>query len=125
LLAPQPILDYYDRSLDSIGLVVFEDAKLKQDHSRDKVVVVHTAGSAVEAMVIRGLLQSAGIQSPGSATADPFPMSESGDAFHDADVVVLESQAEEARQIIADYLRSNEGIELENPDGSSENEPPA
>jgi hypothetical protein len=98
---------------------------LKQDHSEEKVVVVHTAGSAVEAMVIRGLLQSAGIQSPGSVRTDPFPMDESGDAFRDADVVVLESQAEQARRIIADYLRSNEGIELENPDGSSENEPSA
>lgn len=83
------------------------------DHSKEKTVVIHTAGSATEAMVIRGLLQSAGIESPGSVTADPFPMGESGDAFRDSDVIVLESQADKARSVIADYLQSNEGIEVE------------
>jgi len=75
--------------------------------------VIHTAGSATEAMVIRGLLESAGIESPGSTTTDPFPMSESGDGFRDSDVIVLESQADEARRVIAEYLQSNEGIEIE------------
>jgi len=84
--------------------------------------VVHTAGSAVEAMVIRGLLQSAGIYSPGSGTSDPFPMGESGDAFRDADVIVPASQADDARRIIADYVRSNEGIEIENSQDSTEKE---
>lgn len=86
---------------------------------KDKIVVIHTAGSATEAMVIRGLLQSAGIESPGSVTSDPFPMGEAGDAFHDSDVIVLESQADEARKVIAEYLRSNEGIEIENPEDPS------
>lgn len=70
-------------------------------------------------MVIRGLLQSAGIESPGSATTDPFPMGESGDAFHDSDVIVLESRADEARRVISEYLQSNEGIEIE---GTEESE---
>ncbi|MFZ0641122.1 MAG: hypothetical protein WA020_10800 [Candidatus Acidiferrales bacterium] len=89
-------------------------------HSQEKTVVIHTAGSATEAMVIRGLLQSAGIQSPGSVTNDPFPMGESGDAFKDSDVIVLESQADKARRVIADYQRSNEGIEIENTDEPSD-----
>jgi len=76
-------------------------------------VVVHSAGSNTEAMVIRGLLESAGIASPGSASTDPFPMAEAGDDFHSSDVIVLESQADEARKIIAEYLKSNEGIEIE------------
>lgn len=92
-------------------------------HNKEKIVVIHAAGSATEAMVIRGLLQSAGIESPGSGTSDPFPMAESGDAFRDSDVIVLESQADEARKVIAEYLRSNEGIEIENPDESSGEEP--
>ncbi|HKF53718.1 MAG TPA: hypothetical protein VKB26_15485 [Candidatus Acidoferrales bacterium] len=92
------------------------------DHSKEKTVVVHTAGSATEAMVIRGLLESAGIESPGSATTDPFPMSESGDGFRDSDVIVLESQADEARRVIADYLQSNEGIEIESADEPDEEE---
>ena len=90
------------------------------DRSREKTVVIHTAGSSVEAVVIRGLLQSAGIEPAGLVTSDPFPMSEPGDAFHGSDIIVLESQADTAKQIIADYLRSNEGIELENQEGSSD-----
>ncbi len=93
---------------------------MDRDHSQEKTVVIHTAGSATEAMVIRGLLQSAGIESPGSVTSDPFPMGEAGDAFHDSDVIVLASQADEARRVIADYLQSNEGIELESSEESSD-----
>lgn len=85
--------------------------------------MIHTAGSATEAMVIRGLLQSAGIESPGSVTNDPFPMGESGDAFKDSDVIVLESQADEARRVIADYQRSNDGIEIENTEDPSDGKP--
>jgi hypothetical protein len=92
---------------------------LERDHSREKTVVIHTAGSAVEAVVIRGLLESAGIESTGLVTSDPFPMSEPGDAFHGSDVIVLESQADKAKRIITDYLRSNEGIEIENSEESS------
>ncbi|HKV28125.1 MAG TPA: hypothetical protein VJN90_07620 [Candidatus Acidoferrales bacterium] len=88
------------------------------DHSQEKTVVIHSAGSAMEAMVIRGLLESAGISSPGSSTTDPFPMGEPGDDYHGSDVIVLESQAAEARRIIAEYLKSNEGIELETPEDS-------
>jgi hypothetical protein len=85
------------------------------DPHREKSVVIHTAGSATEAMVIRGLLESAGISSPGSSTTEPFPMDEPREGARSTDVVVLQSQAEQARQIIADYIKSNEGIELEDP----------
>lgn len=89
------------------------------DHNEEKTVVIHSAGSATEAMVIRGLLESAGIACPGSRTSDPFPMGEPGVGFHGSDVIVLESQETAARKIIADYLKSNEGIEIENPDDPS------
>ena len=88
------------------------------DHSQEKTVVTHSAGSNTEAMVIRGLLESAGISSPGSSNTDPFPMSEAGDDYHGSDVIVLESRADEARRIIAEYLKSNEGIEIERPEDS-------
>lgn len=87
---------------------------------RDKAVVIHSAGSATEAMVIRGLLESAGIASPGWDSSDPFPINEPREGDHAVDVVVRESQAAEARQIIADYLKSNEGLEVEEPEESSE-----
>lgn len=76
----------------------------------------------MEAVVVRGLLESAGIHSPNPASTDPFPMGEAVAGFRDTDVVVLESQADEARRIIAEYLESNEGIEVENPEETSGSE---
>ena len=58
-------------------------------------------------MVIRGLLASNGIESPGSESTDPFPLNEPLDASHGVDILVLESQADEARRIIEEYLKDN------------------
>jgi len=71
---------------------------------KDKTVVVHRAGTATEAMVIRGLLESAGISSPAPTAHTPFPMRESPKGFRDTDIVVLESDADEARRIISEHL---------------------
>ena len=49
---------------------------MSQEHFNEAVVVAHTAESATEAMVIRSLLQSAGILTPGSVSTDPFPIPE-------------------------------------------------
>jgi len=84
-----------------------QGAKPDPHHSKEKVVVAHVAGSAEEAMVIRGLLASAGIDSPGSSSADPFPVNEPLDGSHGVDVLVLESQADEARRLIAEYVKDN------------------
>jgi hypothetical protein len=81
--------------------------------NKERIVVIHQAGSSTEAMVIRGLLESAGISSPGSAGSEPFPMREPPEGFTETDIVVLESQAEDARRVIADYLTSSESIQLE------------
>ncbi len=80
---------------------------------QQRTVVVHQAGTSTEAVVIRGLLESAGIASPGSAGSDPFPMREPPEGFRDTDIVVLESHAEEAKRVIADYLTSGDSIQLE------------
>jgi hypothetical protein len=69
-------------------------------------VVAYRAGSAEEAMVIRGLLESAGIVSPGSASSDPFPIPENPENPHGVEIVVLESQAEDAREIIEEYQKA-------------------
>lgn len=82
----------------------------------EKAIVVHTAGSMAEAMVIRGLLQSGGIVSPGSVSTDPFPMREPPEGTHGTEIVVLESHAEEARRLIAEYLRDNDGDESDDSD---------
>lgn len=67
---------------------------------------MHTAGTLAEAMVICGLLESANIRSPGFVTPDPFPLREPP-GTHGLDIVVLESQADEARRIIAEYLQGD------------------
>ncbi len=74
-----------------------------------------------EAMVIRGLLQSEGIVSPGSVSSDPFPLREPPWGTHGTEIVVLESHAEEARRLIAEYLHDNKGAESEDSDEKVDN----
>ena len=83
--------------------------------TEDLVIVIHHAGTATEAVVLRSLLESAGIESPGSASADMFPMREPPEGFSDADIVVLQSQAEEARVIIEEYLARAASAEVDFP----------
>jgi hypothetical protein len=74
--------------------------------NKEKSVVVHTAGTMAEAMVIRALLESAGIRSPGSISSDPFPLRESPEGTHGEEIVVMESEADLAKEIIAEYLKA-------------------
>jgi hypothetical protein len=82
----------------------------KQPQS-ERAVIVYTAGSQSEAMVIRGLLESAGIAIPGPLSPDPYPLIDanmSRGAMHGVEVYAFESQADEARQIIENYLRDDQ-----------------
>jgi hypothetical protein len=81
---------------------------MSNEHTRERVVIAHTAGTAAEAMVIRSLLESAGIYSPGSGSSDPFPLREAPKGTHGVEIYVLESQAEEARTIIEEYQKSDD-----------------
>lgn len=92
---------------------------MNENLNGQRTVVVHQAGSSTEAVVIRGLLESAGIASPGSAGSDPFPMREPPEGFRDTEIIVLESQAAEARRIIAEYLSSSDAIQIEDSGDSS------
>ena len=91
----------------------------------ERIVLVHQAGTSTEAVVIRGLLESAGIASPGSAGPDPFPMREPPEGFRDTDIVVLESQAEDARRVISEYQTSSDSIQIEDSGDSPESEDPS
>lgn len=82
-----------------------------KDHSRERLVVAHTAGSMAEAMVIRGLLQSEGIYSPNPVPDDPFPMNEPLAGDPATEILVPESKVKEARRIIAEHLKGNAGAE--------------
>ena len=96
---------------------------MERKPQREKVLWIHSAGSATEAMVIRGLLESAGIASPGSDTTDPFPMNEPREGARAADVLVRESQAAKARRIIAEYLRGSESLDSEDSNNPSDDPP--
>src|ERR1700730_11491912 len=87
--------------------------KQAQDSSQERVVVAYTAGTAAEAMVIRGLLESVGISSPGSSSNDPFPLRETLEGTQGVEVYVLEPRAEEARQLIEEYQKDNESSPAE------------
>jgi hypothetical protein len=80
---------------------------MSEEHSNERVVVAHVAESATEAMVIRSLLESAGIETPDSISSDPFPIPENPEEPHNLEIRVLESQADEARKVIAEYLSGN------------------
>ncbi|HTV59326.1 MAG TPA: hypothetical protein VMJ93_10675 [Verrucomicrobiae bacterium] len=88
----------------------------------DRVVNVHTAGTAAEAMVIRSLLESAGILSPDPIVSDPFPLREPPEGTHGVEIYVLESQSAQAEKIIEDYLQSDDSIEASDSDGEVETE---
>lgn len=85
--------------------------------TREPVVIVHQAGTWTEALVIRGLLGSAGINSPPSTFTDPFPLREPPKGTHGVEILVLASQADEARRIIADYGAGGDTA-LTNPEGA-------
>jgi hypothetical protein len=100
------------------------DADTRDETTTDDLpIVIHHAGTATEAVVIRSLLESAGIDSPGSASPDMFPMREPPKGFSDADIVVLQSQAEEARVIIDEYLAQAGSAEADAPADSAPSDP--
>lgn len=67
--------------------------------------MAYTAGSSAEALVIRRLLESNGIQSPDWTTTDPFPLNEPPEGTHGSEIYTLESRADEARRVIQAYRR--------------------
>lgn len=71
----------------------------------ERAVLVHAADSFGEAIVIRGLLESAGFRSPGPPSSHLLPVSETSSSSG-KDVYALESEAEEARKLIQEYLRT-------------------
>ena len=80
----------------------------KEDRSKDPVVVVHRAASVSEAVVLRGVLQSAGIKSPSDQYTDPFPLNEAPEGFTGTEILVLKSQEDDARHIIDDYYKEDQ-----------------
>jgi hypothetical protein len=78
--------------------------------SGEAITVVHTATSWTEAVVVRGLLDSAGIPSPALGDGNP---SDLAPLYCEIEIYALESQADEARQVIAEYLAVGKGMQEE------------
>lgn len=78
---------------------------MSQEHtippSGEPIAVVYLASCWTEAVVVRGLLESAGISSP--ALGDGYP-ADLSPLYGTIEIYALESQAEAARKIIAEYL---------------------
>ncbi len=103
-----------------------KDGRSGEGRVEEETVAVHRADSWTEAVVLRGLLESAGIDSPPLTRTDPYPFSNPPADFPGAEILVRESQAEEARAIIAEYLASAErGEQEEEPDEEGKPSPAA
>ena len=84
---------------------------LQPQDPHEPFVVVFEATTTAEALVVRGLLQSAGIDSPDFDAADPFPMKEPPEGVHGAEVWVRESQVADAARIIEKAQKSSGSAE--------------
>ena len=76
-------------------------------------VIVYEAGSWTEAVVLRGLLESAGITSPPPTTTDPYPMKIPPEGIHGVEIMVPAAQADDARRIIDEYCTRAASVETQ------------
>jgi hypothetical protein len=80
---------------------------MQQDYSLptgEPIVVVYTAATWMEAVVVRGLLESSGIPSPALGDGNPSTMQDLFPTLSGIEIYALESQAERARKVIVEYL---------------------
>jgi len=66
-------------------------------------VVIFETETPEEAVMLRGLLQSGGIESPSPTYSDPFPLPTHSEITHGTEILVRISQVEDARKILASY----------------------
>jgi hypothetical protein len=79
--------------------------------SKEPMALAYTTGTATEAIVVRGLLESAGIYAPTPDSAEPFPLNEPSEMTHATGIYVPKSRVEEARRMIEDYVKANAGVD--------------
>ena len=81
--------------------------------------IAYIAETPAEALVLRALLESAGIHSRGAEMVNPLelPLSVGGSLNRLLDIVVPESKVEEARKLIEEYTAGNSSEDSsDNPD---------
>jgi len=72
-----------------------------------KAVVVHTVQGSIEAEIVQACLRSSGIESSTQGLAAQSVHVFTVDGMGKIKILVMERDAEAARQIIADYLENN------------------
>jgi hypothetical protein len=85
----------------------------KKTNDAMKAVVIHTVQGPVEAEIVQACLRSCGIESTTQGLATQSVHAFTVDGMGKIKILVMENDAENARQIIADYVESNPGS---NPD---------
>jgi hypothetical protein len=98
---------------------------MQQDYSLptgEPIVVVFTAGTWTEAVVVRGLLESSGIPSPALGDGNPSTMQDLFPTLNRIEIYALESQAERARKVIAEYLEGAGWASDDDEDNEDSNE---
>ena len=73
--------------------------------NQEQIVVVYTSSTWIEAMVVRGLLESAGIPSPALGDGSPTDPSLT---LQGIEIYSLASQAQDAKRVIAEHLHDIE-----------------
>ena len=84
---------------------------MSERRPKEAMALAYTTATATEAMVVRGLLESAGIYAPNPDSAEPFPFNEPSELTRATDIYVPKSRANEARKIIEDYIKANAGTD--------------
>jgi hypothetical protein len=95
-------------------------ARQPRPDPNEKLVKVFESEEETEALVVKGLLESAGIES------DVAPLSLTQYAFPNIGgtvIVVREEDAEEARRLIADYRQDQLGADEEAEEAAGEDPP--
>lgn len=75
----------------------------KKPGDGEPFVAIFQTETPEEATVLRGLLQSGGIDSPSPTFSDPFPLPTHSEITHGTEILVRISQVEAAREILASY----------------------
>jgi len=80
---------------------------MSERSTKEPMALAYTTATATEAMVVRGLLESAGIYALNPDSAEPFPFNEPSELTNATDIYVPKSRVDEARKMIEDYIKAN------------------
>jgi len=86
---------------------------MSDERNKEHAVVAYAAETPAEAMVVRSLLEGAGIHSPNPELVNPLKLPAGKIGLRLVEVWVAESKAEEARRIIREYLQEGQSSEFQ------------